>query len=266
MFEYSTMNYPCKVLNRDLWGAHINPTKLAEFSPEYPDWLNPLQKQEWQDRGLVLWDATTQVVTHLYANYALRILKMMKDTDTWKTDGVVIGSPVYRMSISDSMDECFENKEYEKDGWVCTNQIELSLELAEEFFEFLTTGEDMLILIAFEEDMDVHEAYAMIIDILLECGRRKRELQESETKEESAQKKITPISLPQGEYLTIAQMAEICDVPVKQIKTWILSGSIEAIDLPGAGKIVEMGKFTKFLGRQRNSDMKLKNKDNRLVV
>ena len=93
---------------------HINPTKLAEFFPEYPDWLNPHQKHEWRDRGLILWDAPTHVVTHLYADYALRILETMKKTDTWKTDGFVIGSPAYRMSISDTTDEGLENKGYEK--------------------------------------------------------------------------------------------------------------------------------------------------------
>jgi len=60
MFEYCTTHHPCKVLNRVSWGAHINQTKYVKFFPEYPDWLNPLQKQEWRDRGLVLWDATTR--------------------------------------------------------------------------------------------------------------------------------------------------------------------------------------------------------------
>jgi predicted site-specific integrase-resolvase len=46
-------------------------------------------------------------------------------------------------------------------------------------------------------------------------------------------------------------MAKICNVPVKQIKKWIRSGDIEAIDLPGAGQIVEMEKFTQFLEKQR---------------
>ena len=123
------------------WGAHINPTKYEKFFPEYPDWLNPHQKQQWRDRGLVVWDATTQVVTHLYANYALRILETMKDTDTWKTDGYVIGSPAYRMSISDTTGEGLENKGHEKDGWVLTDQIELSLKQASELFEFLTAEE-----------------------------------------------------------------------------------------------------------------------------
>ncbi len=234
------------------WGAHINPTKYVKFFPEYPDWLNPLQKQEWRDRGLVLWDATTQVVTHLYANYALKILETMKDTDTWETDGYVIGSPAYRMSISDTKDECPENKEHEKDGWVLTNKISLSSEQAEEILEFLAAEEDMLTMIVADEDRDVREAYSMVVDLLLEFRKKKGKLKKSGMKAVLPQKKITPISL-KGEYLTIPQMAEICNVPIKQIEKWIRSGGIEAIALPGAGKIVEMEKFTKFLNSNERS-------------
>ena len=174
MFEYCTTDHPCKVLNRISWGAHINPTKYAKFFPEYPDWLNPLQKQEWRERGLVVWDATTQVVTHLYANYALRILETMKDTDTWKTDGYVIGSPIYRMSISDTTDESLENKGNEKDGWVLANKIKLSPKRSYEFFRFLVSEEKTLTLIAADENEDVCEAYAMVVDLLIELGRKRK--------------------------------------------------------------------------------------------
>ena len=146
MFEYSTVNHPCKVLNRVLWGAHINPTKYGNFFPEYPDWLNPYQKQEWRNRGLVLWDATTQVVTHLYANYALRILETMKYTDTWKTDGYVIGSPVYRMIISDTPDKQSVPIECHHDGWVIINKISLSSERAMELLMFLVSEEHAIVL------------------------------------------------------------------------------------------------------------------------
>ena len=249
MFEYSTMYHPCKVLNRISWGAHINPTRYEKFSPEFPDWLNPLQKQEWRERGLVLWDATTKVVTHLYANYALRILETMKDTDTWKTDGYVIGSPMYQMSISDTTDERIENNEHEKDGWVLTNQIKLSPKHSYEFFCFLVSEEKALTLIAAHENKDVCEAYAIVFDILLELKRKKREPQEKADKKDPLIKKITPTSLPKGEYFTIPQIAEICSVSVKQITKWIQKGNIEAIDLPGMGQIVEMEKFTQFLNR-----------------
>lgn len=178
MFEYCTTNHPYKVLNRNSWGAHINPTKYVKFFPEYPDWLNPPQKQEWRDRGLILWDATTQVVTHLYANYALRILETMKDTDTWRTDGYVIGSPVYRMSFSDTTDKQSGTVESIHDGWVLTNKIALSSERAGEFRDFLVAEEETLILIAADEDKDVREACAMVVELLVE--RRRKNLRECE--------------------------------------------------------------------------------------
>ena len=180
MFEYCTTDLPCKVFNRISWGAHINPTKYAKFFPECPDWLNPLQKHIWRDRGLVLWDASAQVVTHLYANYALTTLENMKETDTWKYNDFIIGSPTYQMSILDTTDECIENNGHEKDGWVLTNKISLSSEQVGELLKFLVSEEHALILIAADEDNDVREACVMVIDLLVRQAKKKRELLESE--------------------------------------------------------------------------------------
>jgi len=68
---------------------------------------------------------------------------------------------------------------------VLTNQIALSYKQGEEFLEFLVAEEHTLILIAADEDRDVREAYAMIVDILLERRREKREPQNFEAREES---------------------------------------------------------------------------------
>ena len=167
--------------------------------------------------------------------------------------GYVIGSPAYRMSISDSMDESFENKEHEKDSWVLTNQIKLSPKHPYEFFCFLVSEEKALTLIAVDDENDVREVYAMVVDILLEHKRKKREQQEKGEKKAPRTKKISPVSLPKGEYFTIPQMAEICNVSMQLIKKWIQKGAIEAIDLPGVGQIVEMEKFTQFLNQHKPS-------------
>jgi len=122
----------------------------------------------------------------------------MRRTDTWKTEDLIIGSPAYRMSISDTTDEHLENKGLEnpEDGWVLTNQIVLSYKQGEEFLEFLVAEEHTLILIAADEDRDVRETYAMIVDtyamivdILLERRREKRELKEGGMKENQLKRK-----------------------------------------------------------------------------
>jgi hypothetical protein len=75
------LNYSPPVLNQNTWGMHINSGSYPASTPEYLDWLNPFQKQKWRDRGFVVWDATHRVVTHLYANYVLKILALMQEID-----------------------------------------------------------------------------------------------------------------------------------------------------------------------------------------
>jgi len=76
----------------------------------------------------------------LYANYALKILETMKGTDIWKSNDFVIGSPAYRMSISDKKNEQAEETKIgcPPDGWVLTNRITLSPEQGEELSDFDT--------------------------------------------------------------------------------------------------------------------------------
>jgi hypothetical protein len=174
MFEYCTTDLPFKVFNRISWGANINPTRYAEFFPKYPDWLNPHQKLKWRDRGLVVWDATTKVVTHLYANYALKTLEAMKEINTWKSNGFTIGAPAYRMSLPDTTDKHSVPIECHQDGWVLINKISLSSEQVEELLKFLVSEEHALILIAANEDRDVREACAMVVEILLSMKEEKR--------------------------------------------------------------------------------------------
>jgi hypothetical protein len=98
----------------------------------------------------------------------------MKDTDTWKTDGVVIGSPAYRMSVSDTPDIHSVLIDRHQDGWVLINQISLSPEQAEELLKFLVSEEHTLILIAVDEERDIREACVMVVDLLIKRAKKKR--------------------------------------------------------------------------------------------
>ncbi|MBK8618423.1 MAG: hypothetical protein IPN96_15175 [Anaerolineales bacterium] len=42
-----------------------------------------------------MWDANLRIVTHLYAGYALELLEHLQGNDTWETNGLVIGSPIF---------------------------------------------------------------------------------------------------------------------------------------------------------------------------
>ena len=244
------VNYSPSVLNQNTWGMHINSGRYLTPTPEYLDWLNPFQNPKWQDRGFVVWDATHRVVTHLYANYALKILALMQETDSWKTSCFIVGSPAYQIPIPNRSRKKKTHEtvtELPQEGWVLTNKIELSSDRAAKFFEFLTTQEEALTQIASDEGKDAREALGRVYSLLAGYGSKRKEMREDGKREESPKKRIIPITIPKGKYFTIPQAAEICNVTGRQIKKWIGTRDLEAVDLPGLGKIIEAGKLNKFL-------------------
>ena len=247
------LNFSRPVLYRNTWGLHINSARYLDTPPEYPDWLNPLQKQEWQDRGLVVWDSISRVVTHLYAGYAIRILENMRETDTWKTNSFIIGSPAYQIPLPNTRRKKQTEEtsiESSKGGLVITNKIELYPEQAKELLDFLTSEEDTLKKIATDEDREAREALRKVFGLIAQYGRKIREGKEKGKREVPPQKIIIPTAIPKGKYFTIRQLVEICNSTEKRVEIWIQTGDLDAIDLPGLGKIVEAGKLNKFFSKQ----------------
>lgn len=69
------------------------------------------------------------------------------------------------MSISSTPDKQSVPIEGHQDGWVLINKISLSSARTEEFLDFLTAEEAMFYLIASDEDKDVREVCAMIVEL-----------------------------------------------------------------------------------------------------
>jgi hypothetical protein len=88
------------VLVQNTWGVHLNFEGYFSSPPSCPSWLLQIQQQDWQRRGIVLWDADTCIVAHLYAGYALDLLVHLRGTDVWKTKGLVVGSPAFQLSAN----------------------------------------------------------------------------------------------------------------------------------------------------------------------
>lgn len=120
-------------LDQTTWGIHLNFDGHLFSSPDSPAWLTPLQRQDWQRRGIIVWSADLRMVTHLYAGYVLEIFQGMQADDAWKSNNFVIGSPKYRLS-SETVD-----------GTVTLeNQIELTADQANILFGFLNTHKKLL--------------------------------------------------------------------------------------------------------------------------
>jgi hypothetical protein len=237
MQNYST------VLDQTTWGIHLNFEGYFASSPPPPSWLTQLQEQDWQRRGVVLWDADHRIVTHLYAGYALELLEQLQDNSAWKTKGLVIGSPTFQLSSNS------ENTPSTKVGGVLVlkNQIEFSADRAQILFKFLSAQEGLLKQISVYDKEDAKQALNKVFRLIAAYGRKVWERKGDKELIENREPKVIPTSIPRGSYFTVYQAAQVCHATPKQIRAWIRKGKLEALDLPGLGLIIKADKLNEFL-------------------
>jgi len=233
-------------------GIRINSGRFITSPPNCPEWLNPFQKQEWQNHGL-LWDATHLVVTHL-CKVCTHDSYHMQETDFWITSGFIVDSPTNQIPIPNTRRKQPEvtDRKLPKEGWVLTNKIELTPDKASEFLAFLTSEKETLKQIATDEDRDEREALRKVYGLIVEYGGKIREEgKEVGTIVEPHKMKIILTSLQKGKYFTVAQATEVCSQTSRLIREWIRRGEIKAIVLPRLGMIIEAGKLNQFLNEMR---------------
>ncbi len=243
MQNYST------VLDQTTWGIHLNYDVFLASPPNHPLWLTQLQQQDWQRRGIILWNADLRIVSHLYASYALELLEHLYNHMSWKTEGFVIGSPAFQLSSSNA------STPSPKLGgeWVLKNQIKLSADQAQAFVEFLSAQESLLERISSYDKEDAkQQALSKVYQLIAAYGRQVREGKGTRELLETGEPKVMPTSIPHGSYFTVYQAAQVCHATSKQIRAWIRKGKLEALNLPGLGIIVEAGKLNEFLYQIRS--------------
>lgn len=165
MQNYST------VLDQTTWGIHLNFEGHFASLPNYPSWLTQLQQQGWQRWGVVLWDADHRIVAHLYANYALELLKHLHNDTAWKTEDLVIGSPVFQLSANSA------NTPPTKLGgdWVLKNQIEFSADQTQALILFLLAQANLLKSISSYDEKEAREALSKVCRLIVAYGKKVRE-------------------------------------------------------------------------------------------
>ena len=217
------------VLDQITWGIHLNFEGHFASPPPPLSWLTQLQQQDWQRRGVVLWDADLSIVAHLYAGYALELLEHLQGDSSWKAKGLVIGSPAFQLSSNS------ENTPSAKVGGelVLKNQIELGADQAQTLFEFLSAQKNLLKLISSYDKEDAKQALNMIYRLIADYGRKVRERKGSTEQIENKEPKVISTSIPRGNYFTVYQAAQVCHATSKQIRAWIRKGKLEALNLPG---------------------------------
>ena len=247
------------------WGYHINDSIYTLSCHPRPKWAKRFDQQSWNRLGVVVWDAQIQRITHLFGSQTMRILEESRVSKVWRKKGLVVGEIVYQITMpadkksKDKVSEQPTENKAEKDGWCLSNTIHLSPSQSKQFLSFLEQNEAKLKEIIVKENEErgrlLGKAYSLILS-----WRRERKAKEALITPEIKQGPKPPanngISIPQGKYYTIAQVAEMCGVTVRTVTVWLKKGKLHGVDLPGMGKIIEEKELTQFIKENRQQLMK----------
>lgn len=210
--------------------------------------------------GVVVWDAEIQRITHLFGSQAIRILEESRKSKAWRKKGLVVGEIVYRITMpadkkpKGKVSHLPTENKAEKDGWCLSNTIQLSPIQSKQFLSFLEQNEEKSKEIIAKENEErgrlLGKAYSLILS-----WRRDRKAKEAlitpNVKQDPKPPTNNGISIPQGKYYIIAQVAEMCGVTARTVTTWVKKEKLPGIDLPGMGLIIEDKELARFMKENR---------------
>ncbi|HAX70908.1 MAG: hypothetical protein KPEEDBHJ_00059 [Anaerolineales bacterium] len=253
------------VISEPAWGYHMNDSIYTLSCPPCPKWAKRFDQQNWNRLGVVVWDAQTQRITHMFGSQTIRILEDAQKSKAWKKKGLVVGTIAYRITmpadkkVKGKVTENPTKNKMEKDDWCLTNTIQLSPSQTKEFLSYLEQNDAKLKEIIAKENEERSRILGKVYSLIL-SWRRERKAKEASITPEIKQDKKPPAdngtSIPQGKYYTITQVAEMCAVTVRTVTAWLKKEKLHGVDLPGMGKIIEEKELIQFIKENRQQLMK----------
>jgi hypothetical protein len=158
-----------------VWGFHLNEAAYSYSCPPCPKWASAWEQQTWHKPGVVVWDANVNRITHLHGNQAFHILEHLRQSDSWKNEGLLVGEVAYSIKIpsnkrskSNVLDQS-EPKPSQVNGWCLTNTIQLAPDQTQQFIYFLDEHEANLKRIIEEEEIERRKILAQAYSLILSC-------------------------------------------------------------------------------------------------
>jgi len=148
--------------SRPTWGARVN-AGWPRGAKDYPQWARPVDREKWQESGVIVWDHSTQMITRLSATRAVRILDFLRTEKAWQEEGITIGEPATELNLNDP---------HSKPKHVLTNQMTLDPSRVQQLLELLAKNEAQLKQMSEAEEKDRRRRLGQVYDLLLDLANR----------------------------------------------------------------------------------------------
>lgn len=138
------------------WGMRFN-VNIYQFK-DYPKWCTRLQRDKWDQSGLILWDERQQQVTKLSGAQAFKLLTFLQDNEIWQEDGITVGEPVTVLTLDDPEQPPRPD---------LANQISFVPAQCRELLTYLTSYQEQIKALAKREDDERGHILADVYTFLL---------------------------------------------------------------------------------------------------
>ena len=145
--------------SRPTWGARVN-AGWPRGAKDHPPWARPVDREKWQEPGVIVWNDDTQTITHISATQALRILDFLRTEKAWQEEGITIGEPATRLCLDDP---------HSKPQDVLINQITLDPSWVQQLLDLLAKNEAQPKQMSEAEEKEIDrrlwQAYSFLLDL-----------------------------------------------------------------------------------------------------
>jgi hypothetical protein len=112
----------------------------------------------------------------------------MKEKSFWKTEGVIVGSPIYEITLEVETQRTKKkdpkaDQDKPKGKWILSDQIKLTPDQTQELFDFLLAQENKLQELALIEKKEARELLADAYEILIKARQKRKNAATNEKQE-----------------------------------------------------------------------------------
>lgn len=166
------------IIDRESWEAHVVDPFLPLVVRSHEGRKSPNRKNNLTERGFVIRDKITTQSVFLPIVGALEILKDMREVETWKTNGMTIGTPALS-SVQQNEEEVVPETlhtpfVHQHPEYVLSDPLRLTPEQSKELFDFLLENERPLTELAEKDAIIARRQLTDMFKKIAEYGRRKR--------------------------------------------------------------------------------------------
>jgi hypothetical protein len=166
------------VYERTTWGIHLILKENSPY-PLYPEWANKKDTHSWKSSGVVVWDRVAHRILCLSPHQALDVLDDLRESSTWKSDGILLSWNSYSLPFSEDARKRRQSQENRRnlytDGKLREWEVHFNPTQAQGLFDFLESHHEEIREMADRRSREAKVTLGQVYSLILSWTRESKQ-------------------------------------------------------------------------------------------